>query len=133
MLRLSVFDSWYTRLFSYQKDTPELILRKKFFLVTNVIAIIIFSCVTFLAYFMELRNLAWHILLLLGFTLAQTILLIIIRKWSRWFVYIVFSTYIALIFCIIISLGGFASSAGLLMVAYFFLLLIWQKDVSRWL
>lgn len=129
MLRLSVFDSWYTRLFSYQKDTPELILRKKFFLVTNVIAIIIFSCVTFLAYFMELRNLAWHILLLLGFTLAQTILLIIIRKWSRWFVYTVFSTYIALIFCIIISLGGFASSAGLLMVAYFFLLTAqWMED-----
>ncbi len=129
MLRLSAFDSWYARLFSYQKETPELILRKKFFLVTNVVAIIVFSLVTLLACFLGLKNLAWHILLLLGFTLAQTILLIIIRKWSKWFVYTVFSTYILLIFCIIISLGGFASSAGLLMVAYFFLLTAqWMED-----
>lgn len=129
MLQLSAFDSWYARLFSYQKETPELILRKKFFLVTNVVAIILFSCVALLAHILELKNLAWHILLLLGFSLAQTVLLIIIRKWSKWFVYAVFSTYIVLIFCIIISLGGFASSAGLLMVAYFFLLTAqWMED-----
>lgn len=129
MLRLSAFDSWYARLFSYQKETPELILRKKFLLVTNIIAVILFSCITALAYILELKNLAWHISILMAFTLAQTILLIIIRKWSKWFVYAVFSSYIILIFFIIIRLGGFASSAGLLMVAYFFLLTAqWMED-----
>lgn len=68
-------------------------------------------------------------MMLVGFALVQTILLIIIRRWSKWFSYTVFSTYIILIFYIIISLGGFASSAGLLMTAYFFLLTAqWMED-----
>ncbi len=106
-----------------------MVLRKKFLLVTNIVAIILFSCVAILASVLELKNLAWHILMLVGFALVQTMLLIMIRKWSKRFSYIVFSTYIILIFCIIISLGGFASSAGLLMAAYFFLLTAqWMED-----
>lgn len=129
MLQLSAIDGWYTRLISYHKDTPELVLRKKFLLVTNIIAIICFSSVAILAFILELQNLAWHILMLVSFALVQTILLIIIRRWSKWFSYIIFSTYIILIFYIIISLGGFASSAGLLMAAYFFLLTAqWMED-----
>ena len=129
MLQLSAIDGWYTRLISYQKDTPELILRKKFFLVTNVVAVIILSLLTILAWILELNNLAWHIVMLTAFALAQTILLVITRKWSKWFIYTVFITYIILIFYIIISLGGFASSAGLLMAAYFFLLTAqWMED-----
>ncbi len=129
MLQLSAIDGWYTRLISYQKDTPELILRKNFFLVTNVVALIILSFVSILAWMLDLKNLAWHIVMLMAFALAQTILLVIIRKWLKWFIYTVFSCYIILIFCIIISLGGFASSAGLLMAAYFFLLTAqWMED-----
>lgn len=129
MLQLQAIDGLYNQFISYQKDTPELILRKKFFLVTNVVAVIILSLVTILAFMLELGNLALHIFMLMAFALAQTILLVIIRKWSKWFIYAVFSTYIILIFYIIISLGGFASSAGLLMAAYFFLLTAqWMED-----
>lgn len=130
MLRISAINSWFTRFISYQKDTPEQILRKKFFLISNFIAVFLFACLILLAYILEVKNLAGHILILLAFALAQTILLIIIRRWSKWFIYAVFSAYIVLIFYIIISLGGIASSAGLLMVAYFFLLTAqWMEDI----
>lgn len=43
MLQLSAIDGWFKRSISYQKDPSELVLRKKFLLVTNIIAIIIFS------------------------------------------------------------------------------------------
>lgn len=129
MLQRTVIDSWLARLILYKEDTPEVMLRKKFFLITNLIAIFFISCITILAYKLELNHLAGHILMLLAFTLAQTILLIIIRKWSKWFVYAVFSAYIILIFYIIVSLGGIANSAGLLMAAYFFLLTAqWMED-----
>ena len=129
MKQLSVLNDWVTRLVIHKNDTPELIIRKKFFLVTNLIAIFFISIVTLLAYKLDLNHMAGHVLLLLVFTIAQILLLIIIRKWSKWFIYTVFSLYIVLIFYIIISLGGIANSAGLLMAAYFFLLTAqWMED-----
>lgn len=110
-------------------DNPELILRKKFFLITDFVALFFISIITVLAYQLELKKFTVFILMLLSFTVVQTLLLFIICKWSKWFVYAVFSTYIILIFYIIISLGGIANSAGLLMAAYFFLLTAqWMGD-----
>ena len=122
MKQFSHINDWVTRLFFLKNDLTELGLRKKFFLTTDLIAILFISLVTSLAFSLHLKHLGDLVLLLLAFTLVQTIFLIIIRKWSRWFIYAVFSLYIILIFYIIISLGGIANSAGLLMAAYFFLL-----------
>ena len=131
MKQFSAINDWVTRLVLHKNDTPELILRKKFFLVTNIIAVFFISFITVLAYKLDLNHLAGHVIMLLGFTLAQTILLVIIRQWSKWFIYLVFSLYIVLIFYIIISLGGIANSAGLLMAAYFFLLTAqWMEDTK---
>ncbi len=131
MEQFAAIKNWFTRLVLHKNDTPELILRKKFFLITNLIAIFFISFITILAYKLDLKHLAGHVLMLLAFTLAQTMLLIIIRKWSKWFIYPVFSLYIVLIFYIIISLGGIANSAGLLMAAYFFLLTAqWMEDTK---
>ena len=129
MKQFSAIDKWFTRLVIHKNDTPELVVRKKFFLITNLIAIFFISCITILAYMLELRHLAGNVLMLLAFAFAQTVLLIIIRKWKKWFIYSVFSLYIILIFYIIINLGGIANSAGLLMAAYFFLLTAqWMED-----
>lgn len=120
---------WFARLVFLKNDSTEPGLRRKFFLVTNLVSIFFISLVTLLAYSLHLKHLADLVLLLLVFTLVQTILLIIIRKWSKWFIYAVFSLYIILIFYIIIRLGGIANSAGLLMAAYFFLLIAqWMGD-----
>jgi len=127
--QFSIIDDWISRLVIHGNDTPEVILRKKFFLFTNLVAIFFISGITVLAFQLELKKFAVYILMLLTFTVAQTMLLFIIRKWSKWFVYAVFSAYIILIFYIIISLGGIANSAGLLMAAYFFLLTAqWMED-----
>lgn len=129
MKQFSIIDDWISRLVIHGNDTPEVILRKKFFLITNLVAIFFISGITVLAFQLELKKFAVYILMLLTFTVAQTMLLFIIRKWSKWFVYAVFSAYIILIFYIIISLGGIANSAGLLMAAYFFLLTAqWMED-----
>lgn len=129
MEQFAAINNRFTRLILYKTDTPELIMRKKFFLITNLIAIFFITCVTILAYALELNHLAGHILMLLAFTVVQTMLLIIIKQWSKWFIYPVFSAYIILIFYIIIRLGGIANSAGLLMAAYFFLLTAqWMED-----
>lgn len=129
MKQFSIIDDWISRLVIHGNDTPEVILRKKFFLFTNLVAIFFISGITVLAFQLELKKFAVYILMLLTFTVAQTMLLFIIRKWSKWFVYAVFSAYIILIFYIIISLGGIANSAGLLMAAYFFLLTAqWMED-----
>jgi signal transduction histidine kinase/DNA-binding response OmpR family regulator len=125
----SNIEEWVSRLFFIKNDSTELNIRKKFLLITNLIAIFFISLVTLLAYSLHLKHLVNHVLLLLAFTLVQTILLLIFRKWSRWFIYAIFSLYIILIFYIIISLGGIANSAGLLMAAYFFLLTAqWMED-----
>ena len=128
--QISAMNDWVTRLVLHKNDTTELVLRKKFFLITNLIAIFFITGITILAYKLELHHLARHIFMLLVFTFIQIILLLIIRKWSRWFIYAVFSLYIILIFYIIINLGGIANSAGLLMAAYFFLLTAqWMEDI----
>ncbi len=129
MKQFSIVDDWISRLVIHGNDTPEVILRKKFFLITNLVAIFFISGITVLAFQLELKKFAVYILMLLTFTVAQTMLLFIIRKWSKWFIYTVFSAYIILIFYIIIRLGGIANSAGLLMAAYFFLLTAqWMED-----
>ena len=131
MKKFSAIDKWVTRLVFHQKDTPELIIRKKFFLITNLIAVFFISFDIILAYRLNLNRFAGHVLILLVFILVQTILLVIIRKWKKWFIYSVFSAFIVLIFYIIISLGGIANSAGLLMAAYFFLLTAqWMEDTK---
>lgn len=131
MKQFSVINNWINRLVLHENDTPERVLRKKFFLITNLIAIFFISGLVVLAYELELKHFAGKVLLLLGFTVIQTVLLLIIRKWSKWFIYSVFSLYLVLIFYIIISLGGIASSAGLLMAAYFFLLIAqWMEDTK---
>jgi signal transduction histidine kinase/DNA-binding response OmpR family regulator len=131
MKQFSIIDDWISRLVIHGNDTPEVILRKKFFLITNLVAIFFVSGITVLAFRLELKKFVVYILMLLTFTVAQTMLLFIIRKWSKWFVYAVFSAYIILIFYIIISLGGIANSAGLLMAAYFFLLTAqWMEDTK---
>jgi signal transduction histidine kinase/DNA-binding response OmpR family regulator len=125
----SAIDNWITRLVISKDDTPDLILRKKFFLVTNLAAIVFFSLVAMTAFYLEARHFAGYISMILAFAVSQTILLLIWRNWSRWFVYTIFSLYIVLIFYIIIRLGGIANSAGLLVVAYFFLLTAqWMED-----
>lgn len=130
MKQFSIIDDWISRLVIHGNDTPEVILRKKFFLITNLVAIFFLSGIAVLAFQLELKKFAVYILMLLTFTVAQTMLLFIIRKWSKWFVYAVFSAYIILIFYIILSLGGIANSAGLLMAAYFFLLTAqWMEDI----
>ena len=127
--QFSAINDWVTKLVYHENDTPELMLRKKFFLVTNLIAIFFISIDIVLAYKLNLKHFAGHVLMLLTFTLVQTILLLILRKWKKWFIYSVFSLFIVLIFYIIISLGGIANSAGLLMAAYFFLLTAqWMED-----
>jgi len=127
----SALDDWVTRLVFHKNDSTELTLRKNFFLITNVVAIFFISFDVALAYFLDLNHFASHVLMLLAFTFLQTILIIIIRKWSKCFIYSVFSLFIALIFYIIISLGGIANSAGLLMAAYFFLLTAqWMEDIK---
>jgi len=129
--QFSAINDWVTKLVYHENDTPELILRKKFFLVTNLIAVFFISFDIVLAYKLNLKYFADHVLMLLNFTLIQTILLIIIRKWKKWFIYSVFSLFIVLIFYVIISLGGIANSAGLLMAAYFFLLTAqWMEDTK---
>lgn len=129
MKQFSIIDNWISRRVIHGNDTPEVILRKKFFLITNLIAIFSIFGIAVLAFQLELKNFAIYILMLLIFTVVQTLLLFIIRRWSKWFVYAVFSAYIILIFYIIISLGGIANSAGLLMAAYFFLLTAqWMED-----
>jgi signal transduction histidine kinase/DNA-binding response OmpR family regulator len=131
MKQFSAVNQWISGLVLHQNDTPEVVLRKKFFLITNLIAIFFITFITVLAYQLELTHLAGLVLILLVFTLVQTILLIILRKWTKWFIYTVFSLYIVLIFYIIISLGGIANSAGLLMAAYFFLLTAqWMEDTK---
>ena len=129
--QFSVIDNWVTRLVLHKNDTPELVLRKKFFLITNLIAIFFLSTDIVIAYMLDLKHFAGHVLILALFTLVQTILLIIIRSWKKWFIYSVFSLFIILIFYTIISLGGIANSAGLLMAAYFFLLTAqWMEDTK---
>lgn len=131
MKQFSVINDWVTRLVLHKNDTPELILRKKFFLITNLIAIFFLSADIVIAHMLDLKHFAGHVLILAVFTLVQTILLLIIRSWKKWFIYTVFSLYIVLIFYIIISLGGIANSAGLLMAAYFFLLTAqWMEDTK---
>lgn len=131
MKQFSLIENWVTKLVLYKNDTPELVLRKKFFLVTNLIALFFISFDIVLAYTLDLKHFAGHVFMLLAFVLVQTILLIIIRKWEKWFIYSVFSLFIVLIFYIIISLGGIANSAGLLMAAYFFLLTAqWMEDTK---
>lgn len=130
MAESALTGNWVTRLVTHRNDTQEHNIRKKFFLVTNLIAAFFISLETLLAYLLDLHHLAGHTLTLLAFTLVQTIFLIIIRRWSRWFIYTVFSAYIILIFYIIMNLGGIAGSAGLLMAAYFFLLTAqWMEDI----
>lgn len=129
MKQFSIIDDWISRLAIHGNDTPEVILRKKFFLVTNLISIFFISLVVLLAHLLELKNFASYVFMLLAFTVVQTLLLFIIRKWSKWFIYTIFSAYIILIFYIIIRLGGIANSAGLLMATYFFLLTAqWMED-----
>ncbi len=131
MKQFSAIGSWVTRLVFHQNDTPELIIRKKFFLITNLIAIFFISCLTGLSYILDLNSFARYMLMLLACSVAQAILLLIVRRWTRWFVYSVFSLYVVLIFYIIIRLGGLANSAGLLMAAYFFLLTSqWMEDAK---
>jgi signal transduction histidine kinase/DNA-binding response OmpR family regulator len=131
MKQFSVIDKWFTRLVFHKNDTPEIIIRKKFFLITNLIAIFFISCLAVLSHILDLKNFANYLLILLACNIAQTILLLIIRKWSRHFIYSVFSLYVVLIFYIIIRLGGIANSAGLLMAAYFFLLTSqWMEDAK---
>lgn len=131
MKQFSVIGNWFTWLVFHQNDTPELIIRKKFFLTTNFVALFFISILLLLSYSLDLKNFAHYVWMLLTFTLIQTILLLIIRKWSRWFVYSVFSLFMVLIFYIIISLGGIANSAGILMAAYFFLLTSqWMEDAK---
>jgi len=131
MEQFAVINNWFTRLVLHKNDTPELILRKKFFLITNLIAIFFLSADIVIAYMLDLEYFAGHVLILAVFTLVQTILLIIIRTWKKWFIYSVFSLFIILIFYTIISLGGIANSAGLLMAAYFFLLTAqWMEDTK---
>ena len=131
MKLFSAIDNGLIRLIYHKNDTAEQIYRKRFFLVTNLIAIFFLSVITGLAYILHLNKFAVYLLVLLGFTLFQTILLLFIRKWSKRFIYTVFSLYIILIFSIIISLGGIPYSAGLLMVAYFFLLTAqWMEDTK---
>jgi signal transduction histidine kinase/DNA-binding response OmpR family regulator len=131
MVQFSYIDNWFSRLVIHKNDTPELISRKKFFLITNLVAIFFLSIVALLAYLLDVKILGGYVSLLLAFTLMQTAFLLIIRKWSRRFIYAVFSAYIILIFYIIIRLGGIANSAGLLMAAYFFLLTAqWMEDIK---
>lgn len=127
MKQFSVINYWIARLLFHKNDTPDLILRKKFFLITNFIAIFFITGLVVLAFALDVNHFAGHLVWLLAFTVIQSILLIVIRKWSKWFIYSVFILYLALIFYIIIRLGGIANSAGLLMAAYFFLL------TSQWL
>ncbi len=131
MKLFSSINDFIDRLVFHKNDAPELIVRKKFFLITNLIAIFFISCDIAIAYLLDLKHFAGHVLMLLTFTLIQTLLLIIIRKWERWFIYTVSSLFIILIFYIIISLGGIANSAGLLMAAYFFLLTAQWMDDTR--
>ena len=129
MKQFSAIDNWFNRWVFRKNDTPELIFRKKFFLITNLIAIFFISCLIDLAYILQLKNFAGYVIMLLAFNLVQTTLLLILRKWSKWFIYSVFTLYVVLIFYIIIRLGGIANSAGLLMAAYFFLLMSqWLED-----
>jgi signal transduction histidine kinase/DNA-binding response OmpR family regulator len=131
MVQFSNVDNWFSRLVIHKNDTPELISRKKFFLITNLVAIFFLSIVALIAYLLDVKTLGGYVSLLLAFTLIQTIFLLIIRKWSSRFIYVVFSAYIILIFYIIIRLGGIANSAGLLMAAYFFLLTAqWMEDIK---
>ena len=131
MKQFLALNDWFTRLVLHKNDTPELFLRKKFFLITNLVAIFFISCDIILAYMLDLRHFAGHVLTLGAFTFVQTLLLIIIRTWKKWFIYTVFSLFIILIFYTIISLGGIANSAGLLMAAYFFLLTAqWMEDTK---
>jgi signal transduction histidine kinase/DNA-binding response OmpR family regulator len=131
MKQSSAIDNWFTWLVFHQNDSPELIIRKKFFLTTNLVALFFISILLIVAYSLDLKNFANYVSMLLAFTLIQTILLLIIRKWSRWFVYSVFSLFMVLIFYIIVSLGGIANSAGILMAAYFFLLTSqWMEDAK---
>lgn len=127
MKQFSVINSWIARLLFHKNDTPDHILRKKFFLITNLIAIFFITGLVVLAFALDVNHFAGHLVWLLAFTVIQSFLLVVIRKWSKWFIYSVFTLYLALIFYIIISLGGIANSAGLLMAAYFFLL------TSQWL
>jgi hypothetical protein len=72
MEQFAAIKNWFTRLVLHKNDTPELILRKKFFLITNLIAIFFISFITILAYKLDLKHLAGHVLMLLAFTLVQT-------------------------------------------------------------
>ena len=129
MIRFSAIDNWIARLVVSKDDNPELILRKKFFLMANLAAIVFFSLVAVTAFCLEARRFAGYVSLILAFAVVQTLFLLTWRNWSRWFVYTIFSLYVVLIFYIIIRLGGLANSAGLLVVAYFFLLTAqWMED-----
>ncbi len=131
MIQFPAIHNWVNGLVFHKNDTPELIIRKKFFLATNLIALFFLAILVLLSYSMDLWNFAGKVSMLLIFTFIQTVLLLIIRKWSRWFVYSVFCLFMILIFYIIISLGGIANSAGLLMAAYFFLLTAqWMEDIK---
>jgi len=131
MKQFSVINKWFTGLVFHKNDSTELTIRKKIFLITNFIALFFITCILVLAYFFELKYLAKHILMLFAFTLVLIILLISIRKLTKWFIYPVFGFYMILVFYIIIRLGGIANSAGLLMAAYFFLLTAqWMEDTK---
>ena len=131
MKQFSAIGNWFTWLVFHQNDTPELIIRKKFFLITNLVTIVFISFITVLSYVLDLMNFARYALMLLAFSLGQSILLLILKSWSRWFVYSVCSLFMVLIFYIILKLGGIANSAGLLMAAYFFLLTSqWMEDTK---
>ena len=131
MKQFSAIGNWLTRLVFYKNDNPELIIRKKFFLIANLIAILLLSCLLALSHILDLKNFGSYLFMLLICNLAQSLLLVIIRKWSKWFIYSMFSLYVVLIFYIIIRLGGLANSAGLLMAAYFFLLTSqWMQDTK---
>jgi len=129
MRQISTYNGWLTRLVLSKSDSLEIIIKKKFFLRVNFIAVFFLSCLTVLSFLLHLKNFTGYSLLLVSCNVILTLLLLFLKKWSKWFVYTAFSLYVVLIFYIILRLGGLANSAGLLMAAYFFLLTSqWMED-----
>ncbi len=129
MNQFSTVDDWITGLVIHKNDNHETVIRKKFFFVASIVALFFVSLIASLGFLLEVRKLAVYMLLFLALTVIQSLTLVIVRKWSRWYIYSVFFMYLVLIFYVITGLGGIANSAGLLMIAYFFLLMAqWMED-----